>query len=173
MTEKVKSAQELVFERLKAAIADTPKAEVRQKYFLEALEINLGIVTQTCRVTGVPKSTFYFWYRSNPEFKAGVKEVNEVVLDYAESSLYKLVQEGNIAAVIFTLKTKGKHRGYIESINIKHGVDRGANAEMDEIFESMTPLQRAKILGTPIPAVIDKDGNDNEREIESIESKFD
>ena len=35
-------------------------------------------------------------------------------MDFAESHLYKLVKEGNPAATIFFLKTKGKARGYVE-----------------------------------------------------------
>ncbi len=41
------------------------------------------------------------------------------VLDFAESNLKKLEKEGNPAATIFFLKTKGKKRGYIERQEIE------------------------------------------------------
>ena len=35
-------------------------------------------------------------------------------MDLAEKRLFDLVNEGHPSAIIFTLKTLGKHRGYIE-----------------------------------------------------------
>jgi hypothetical protein len=43
-----------------------------------------------------------------------VEELSEVAIDFAESHLHKLIKDGNPAATIFFLKTKGKGRGYIE-----------------------------------------------------------
>ena len=39
-------------------------------------------------------------------------------MDFAETHLHKLIQEGNPAATIFFLKTKGKRRGYVETQDI-------------------------------------------------------
>ena len=43
-----------------------------------------------------------------------MEEIQNLVLDFAESKLYELVKEGNPVATIFLLKTKGKSRGYVE-----------------------------------------------------------
>lgn len=91
-----------------------------KKALLEALEASLGIVTIACRNVGIARSTFYNYIDNDPEFAAAVKDVEEVVLDFAESQLHKQIKEGNTAATIFYMKTKGKKRGYIESQNLDH-----------------------------------------------------
>lgn len=87
----------------------TKKAEM-----LEALERTLGIVSTACKQVNISRRTHYTWMEDDPEYKAAVSAVNESVLDFAESHLYKLMKEGNPAATIFFLKTKGKARGYVE-----------------------------------------------------------
>lgn len=81
---------------------------------LDALERSLGIVSTACEKAGVSRQTHYNWLKDDPEYKAAVDQIQESVIDFAESHLYKLIKEGNPAANIFYLKTKGKSRGYIE-----------------------------------------------------------
>ena len=86
---------------------------------LEALTKTLGIVTSAAKIVGIERSTHYFWMESDPEYREAVKALDNVVLDFAESKLHKLVEELNPTAVIFLLKTKGRSRGYIENeVNI-------------------------------------------------------
>ena len=50
-----------------------------------------------------------------PELWAIVEEARESLIDDAESELQKqMLKKGNIAALIFFLKTQGKSRGYVE-----------------------------------------------------------
>jgi len=80
---------------------------------LQALEKSLGIVTSACKVVGISRQTHYNWME-DAEYKAAVMELGDVALDFAESKLHKLIDQGNPAATIFYLKTKGKERGYVE-----------------------------------------------------------
>lgn len=75
--------------------------------FLNVAAVNLG----------VGRSTLYRWIEGNPKLKEVVEESREVFLDIAESVLLKEIEKGNIAAIIFFLKTRGKGRGYSEKIN--------------------------------------------------------
>jgi hypothetical protein len=86
----------------------------KKKSMLEALEKALGIVTQACKMVGIHRSTHYDWLNSDEEYKQAVQDLGDVALDFAESKLHKLIDSGNPAATIFYLKTKGKHRGYVE-----------------------------------------------------------
>jgi len=49
-----------------------------------------------------------------------VTEARESLIDDAESELQKQMFKGNIAALIFFLKTQGKGRGYVERQEIEH-----------------------------------------------------
>lgn len=50
----------------------------------------------------------------SPGLKAVLDECDKAVLDMAEGKLLKLINEGNLSAIIFYLKCKGKGRGYVE-----------------------------------------------------------
>ena len=43
-----------------------------------------------------------------------VKDTENAALDFAESRLFKQIEDGVPSSTIFYLKTKGKHRGYVE-----------------------------------------------------------
>lgn len=81
---------------------------------IEALEKSLGVVTSACKSVGVDRTTFYNYYNADPKFRASVDSIENIALDFAESQLHRQIKDGNVAATIFYLKTKGKGRGYIE-----------------------------------------------------------
>ena len=83
---------------------------------LAALEQTLGIVTAACKLAGISRSTFYEWMKSDIDFALAVEEIENIALDFAESKLHGAIAKGNIAAIIFYLKTKGRDRGYIERV---------------------------------------------------------
>ena len=90
------------------------------------MEQSLGVVTQACKMVGVSRVTYYDYYKTDPEFKAAVDELQNVALDFAESQLHKQIREGSTGATIFYLKTKG----YIERQEIQHGTDTGFNIKI-------------------------------------------
>ena len=90
------------------------KTEHSKKALIEALEKSLGVVTTACKRVGVGRTTYYDWYNNDKEFKARVDDLQNVALDFAESQLHRQIAENNTSATIFYLKTKGKHRGYVE-----------------------------------------------------------
>ena len=85
-----------------------------KKRVLAALEVSLGIVSKACEESKVSRTQFYKWIKVDAEFKQEVEDLQNVVLDFAESTLHKLIADGNTAATIFFLKTKGKKRGFVE-----------------------------------------------------------
>jgi len=101
-------------EALQLDRTDTKKAAM-----LEALEKSLGIVSTACKMVDISRQTHYAWLKADEQYKSAVNSIQDSVLDFAESHLYKLVKEGNPAATIFFLKTKGKKRGYIERQEIE------------------------------------------------------
>ena len=58
-----------------------------------------------------------------PELWDIVEEARESLVDDVESELQKQIFKGNIAAIIFFLKTQGKSRGYVERQELRHSGD--------------------------------------------------
>jgi len=82
--------------------------------FLDLLKGCGGNISEVCKATGISRRTFYDWKEQYPEFRDGVEDVVEAVIDTVESALYKGILEGNVTAQIFFLKCRAKHRGYVE-----------------------------------------------------------
>lgn len=97
-------------------MADTNKH--KKKAMLAALEKTLGVVTAACRQTGVSRAWHYEQLQKDPDYRAQVVSLAEMAIDFAESKLHKQIDDNNTAATIFYLKTKAKHRGYVERIGV-------------------------------------------------------
>lgn len=102
------------------------KSDTRQR-FIEAYERTCGNVSASCEYAGISRQTYYRWIKSltpvNIRFRERIKLVraNDRLVDLAESRLMQKVADGDIAAIIFTLKTKGRDRGW----NERDGLDFG------------------------------------------------
>tara|TARA_Y100001970_G_C13850936_1_gene659299 strand:- start:36 stop:392 length:357 start_codon:yes stop_codon:yes gene_type:complete len=99
------------------------KIQHTKKALLEALEKSLGVVTTACKQVGIDRTTFYRYYKNDSRFRKKVNELSDVAKDFAESQLFKQIQDGNPTATIFYLKTKAKDRGYVERQEIEHTGD--------------------------------------------------
>lgn len=106
--------------------------------FRQVCEANAGIIGNVASALRVRRSTVYMWCSKYPEFRQALDDARETFLDLAESNLRKLVagvpaietdENGNKrfagwierpseTAIIFTLKTRGKSRGYVERSEI-------------------------------------------------------
>lgn len=92
------------------------QSTVRKKeVMLKTLENSLGIVSVACRKANISRKTHYLWLEKDEEYKRRVLEVKEIAIDYVESSLFAQIKDKNTTATIFYLKSKGKHRGYVET----------------------------------------------------------
>ena len=103
----------------------------KQKDVLNALEETHGVITEACKKVGYTRSAFYTAMDKDPKFKKEVEDIQEAAVDYVESQLFKNIQQGNITGQIFYLKTKGKHRGYIEKTEIQSEVSGSINFEFN------------------------------------------
>ncbi len=86
---------------------------------IQALTKSLGVVKMACESVGISRQTHYNWIKDDEAYKQACDNLPEVVLDFAEHHLHKLISQGNPAATIFLLKTKGKKRGYVERQEIE------------------------------------------------------
>ena len=103
------------------------KIQHTKKALLEALKSSRGIVSAACEVVGVDRSTYYRYYNDDEVFRNECNDIENLVIDFAESKLYEQIKGNNITAIIFYLKTKGKRRGYYEksiSLNVNENNDK-------------------------------------------------
>ena len=99
-----------------------------QRRMLAALEKANGIVTHAARTAKLSRELHYRWLESDPDYKARVKELENVQLDFVESQHFKNIKAGKEASCIFHLKTKGRERGYIERAEL--GLPPGVTASI-------------------------------------------
>lgn len=92
---------------------DLRNAKDRQK-FVQTLESCNGVITTACNIHHVSKATLYRYRKKYKTFGEAVNEAKGLQIDYAESKLFKLIEEKNVTAIIFFLKTRGRDRGYGE-----------------------------------------------------------
>jgi hypothetical protein len=91
----------------------------QKEAMLDAMEKNLGIVTDSCRQIGISRDTHYRWLKEDKEYKRAIKDIENVALDFVESALLQQIKKGNPLSTMFYMKCKGKKRGYIEQQDIK------------------------------------------------------
>ena len=105
----------------------------------EALRGAAGIRSAAAAVLGCSPSTVKRYVDRSETLARIEKEVVEFNLDLAESRLLDAINDGNLTAIMFYLRTKGKQRGYSERHQIE-GRDGGpveVRARLD--FSDLSP----------------------------------
>jgi hypothetical protein len=83
----------------------------REKEFLSKLKDNHGFIGRTLKDLEMTRSEFDEMM-TDIFFTKKVLEIQELSVDYVEERLLEMINEGNISAIQFFLKTKGQKRGY-------------------------------------------------------------
>lgn len=96
------------------------KIQHNKKRLIEAMTKSLGIVTHACKSAKVDRSTYYEYFNTDPEFKAAVLDIKEIAIDFVVGKLMQHINNGDITATIFYLKTIGKERGFVERQETQH-----------------------------------------------------
>lgn len=88
----------------------------RQELFLKHFRESHGIVSYACQKVAITRACYYKWRDSDLKFKERAEEVEEETIDVVESKLLSAINNDDLTAIIFYLKTKGKKRGYVERV---------------------------------------------------------
>jgi hypothetical protein len=81
---------------------------------IRALEAQGGRLTYAAKELNIHFRTLKRYINENDDVKEALIAIEEAMLDAAEATLREAIEEGNLKATIFYLKTKGKRRGYAE-----------------------------------------------------------
>ena len=73
-----------------------------------------GLVSIVARRLGVSRQTVYNYKKRWKTVAEALEEESDEMLDFSQQKLFEQVAEGNMTAIIFHLKCKGKHLGYVE-----------------------------------------------------------
>jgi hypothetical protein len=96
---------------------------------------NMPIVEIACKRAGVARSTYYRWLKKDAKFAARCAEALEqstgAVNDIAEAKLISAIQEGNMTAISFWLRSR--HSAYQTKVNVQGNIHHTA--------EILTPEQ--------------------------------
>lgn len=120
--------------RLKRPLKQRKTTINNKKAMIEILKKSMGNVTIACSKVGISRITHYEWFNKDIEYKKQVEEIYELVLDFAESALHRGIKDGNMSAVFFFLKCKGKGRGYIERQELEHSGSINSNTKINFIW---------------------------------------
>lgn len=104
---------------------------------LEAIKDTGGIKTEVCQRLNCGRRTIYLYIDRYPEIKEAFEEEEEKVLDMAESSLFAMIQNGDLTAIFYYLNNKGRRRGY------------GAPSGKFQEQEQQTEERKTGVLVTP------------------------
>jgi hypothetical protein len=97
------------------------KLETKKQTFIECLKANIGNITKACEQLQISRQTYYNWL-NDAEFRENINNIDEFILDRVEQALLTQIENGNIAGIIFYLKTKGKKRGYVEKAEVEQNI---------------------------------------------------
>ena len=101
-------------------MGDKKRLTKKQKQFIDAYEKHGTNISRTCKAIGIDRQTYYNWCSANSAFKSQCDAIEESMIDFAESMLYRQIKDGNTSAIIFFMKTKARKRGYAERVEVEH-----------------------------------------------------
>jgi len=113
---------------------------------IKALKENQGLLSLAAKKADVSYTTMYRYVTEFPSVAQAVKEAKEALLDFAEGKLYQKMQQGDMTALIFYLKTQGKRRNYTERQEVTGA--EGAPLQVQIVVSS----EKAKALTEEIVA---------------------
>lgn len=116
--------------------------------FREAVRASNGIKSEVARRLKCSRQTVDNYLHKYPELQAELVRSRDSFVDLAETKLLKMVKKDNLTAILFTLETLGKNRGWTKRTEIT-GAD-GENVlklppEMMDALKSMG-LSAADVL---------------------------
>lgn len=121
-------------------------ARLTKQIVIDALTQYQGNVSDTAKSLDCSRQTVYNYIDRYDDVKQAFDDISEATIDKVESKMFDLIDEGNATLIIFYLKTKAKHRGYIERREVtgrdgqpmEHKVtmlSELSDAELDDILD--------------------------------------
>lgn len=104
----------------------------------QAVRDTRGFVSVAARKLGCTTQTVHNYRNSYKSVAEAFDESRESHLDFAEGKLIEQIKAGNIAGIIFYLKTQGRIRGYVERSQVEV-VQKELRAMIDLLEKELPP----------------------------------
>ena len=75
---------------------------------MEIFERTFGNISVSCKHMSIARQTFYNWKKADEDFAEKVDDIEQGLMDFAETQLFNAIRNGKTAELIFYLKTKAK-----------------------------------------------------------------
>jgi hypothetical protein len=82
------------------------RTKINKERLLKALESSLGVVTKALSVCDLSRTNYYKWLKEDKEFKAKVKEIENIQKDFIKSKYFECVKDKVPSVVIHAAKTR-------------------------------------------------------------------
>jgi len=122
------------------------QTERKKRTFLTALRRTGGNISKACAKCGMARVTIQGWMVKDVLFREEMMQLSEAIIDTVQDALMRKIMEGDTYAIIFYLKTIGKHRGYTEKLEVEGSKDDFDKMTDDELLREHRRLE-AKIKG--------------------------
>ena len=87
---------------------------ITAKKAIQAIQGSGGFVTTVAQRLECSRQYVYTLMNKYATVREALEDEREKIKDMAEGELLKQIRGGNMTAIIFYLKTQGKHLGYVE-----------------------------------------------------------
>lgn len=94
------------------------KPRYNKRTVLRAIEGSGGIVSAVAKRLGCDWATARAYIQRWAETQAAFEAERERILDLAETTLYRAIQEGDAQAAKWVLSRLGRHRGYGDHVEV-------------------------------------------------------
>ena len=125
-------------------------SKVTDEQLITAIKKNAGVVAEIVKTLRreygieISRDAIYKRKEANANIAAAFEDAEAEILDIAENKLIKSIKKGELKAVMFYLRLKGKNRGYSERQEI---TGANGNAVMVNPFEGWSTEQLKRVLG--------------------------
>src|SRR5215831_11701700 len=130
------------------------RKRVTSAALIKALRDYRGNMASCAREFGVTRQRIQQIVSADAELSAIVDEETETFIDVAESKLYEAIEAGNVVATIFFLKTRAKHRGYIERAELVPIQPTGIEVDLGAPIRTIENGETEALNGNQAPAAL-------------------
>lgn len=102
-----------------------------------AIRLAKGNLTEAAELLNTTRLVLDRKINTNPSLRMAMKSIREEFLDLTEQKLRESVEEGNLSAVTFVLKTIGRQRGYGDTSTLVHEIEEGTIRDAAQLIDAM------------------------------------